>query len=275
MTTPSLADKVPSVASWGTSEQRKVDVREPEEHLTTMIDISAHLLCRDAGRFGRPPAAKWLIGRGWPELWGSLRHALGLVKPAWRQSGRTLGVHVFDMGAHSTCSELLQSCSVNSTPALPRSLFAAALSAQLRCEEKISTTEAVLAETTRAAPAPALASGFTCLFPRAPMPMANDAVRRSERNARGVWGAPETARVNPWHVTQQARQASSEWAERMLCVGASISERCGALMLLVPFSRGGRRRGASYRQPVFLFSLGVLRASGDSSSSLARACRAL
>ena len=217
MTTPSLADKVPSVASWGTSEQRKVDVREPEE-LTTMIDISAHLLCRDAGRFGRPPAAKWLIGRGWPELWGSLRHALGLVKPAWRQSGRTLGVHVFDMGAHSTCSELLQSCSVNSTPALPRSLFAAALSAQLRCEEKISTTEAVLAETTRAAPAPALASGFTCLFPRAPMPMANDAVRRSERNARGVWGAPETARVNPWHVTQQARQASSEWAERMLCL---------------------------------------------------------
>ena len=86
MTTPSLADKVPSVASWGTSEQRKVDVREPEEHLTTMIDISAHLLCRDAGRFGRPPAAKWLIGRGWPELWGSLRHALALVKPAWRQS---------------------------------------------------------------------------------------------------------------------------------------------------------------------------------------------
>ena len=243
-----------------------------------MIDISAHLLCRDAGRFGRPPAAKWLIGRGWPELWGSLRHALGLVKPAWRQSGRTLGVHVFDMGAHSTCSELLQSCSVNSTPALPRSLFAAALSAQLRCEEKISTTEAVLAETTRAAPAPALASGFTCLFPRAPMPMANDAVRRSERNARGVWGAPETARVNPWHVTQQARQASSEWAERML--GASISERCGALMLLVPFSRGGRRRGACHREPV-LFCLDS-RAGNiasfrrqDSSSSLARACRAL
>ena len=235
MTTPSLADKVPSVASWGTSEQRKVDVREPEEHLTTMIDISAHLLCRDAGRFGRPPAAKWLIGRGWPELWGSLRHALGLVKPAWRQSGRTLGVHVFDMGAHSTCSELLQSCSVNSTPALPRSLFAAALSAQLRCDENISTTEAVLAETTRAAPAPALASGFTCLFPRAPMPITNDAVLLSERNARGVCGAPETASVNPWHVAQQARQASSddEWAERML---APRSERGVVADAWCPFS---------------------------------------
>ena len=64
MTTPSLADKVPSVASWGTSEQRKVDVREPEEHLTTMIDISAHLLCRDAGRFGQVA--------DWPRLAGAL-----------------------------------------------------------------------------------------------------------------------------------------------------------------------------------------------------------
>ena len=44
MTTPSLADRVPSVASCGTSEQRKVDVREPEVHLTTKIDISAHLI---------------------------------------------------------------------------------------------------------------------------------------------------------------------------------------------------------------------------------------
>ena len=80
MTTPSLADKVPSVASWGTSEQRKVDVRV--RHLTTKTDIREHC----------------------------------------------------------ACSELLQSCSVNSTPALPSSLLAAALSAQSSCDEKISTT---------------------------------------------------------------------------------------------------------------------------------------
>ena len=92
-----------------------------------------------AGQRGQR-AADWLAGRG-----GSLRHALALVKPAWRQPDRTFAGLVLDMGAHSACSELLQSCSVNSTPALPRSLFAAALSAQLRCDEKISTTEAVLA----------------------------------------------------------------------------------------------------------------------------------
>lgn len=166
-----------------------------------------------AGQRG-PRAADWLAGRE-----GSLRHALALVKPAWRQPDRTFAGLVLDMGAHSACSELLQSCSVNSTPALPRSLFAAALSAQLRCDEKISTTEAVLAETTRAAPAPAFASGFICLVPRAPLPM-TIVVRLSGRNARevcGGGGAPETASVNPWQVARQARQASSaEYAERML-----------------------------------------------------------
>ena len=117
------------------------------------------------------------------------------------------------MGAYCTCSELLQSCSVNLMPALPRSVFVLRLSGQLRCDEKISTTEAVLAAATRAAPAAETASGFTPMFPRAPMPMPM-VVRRSERNARGVDGAP--AMVNPWHVAQQARQASSDEAARSM-----------------------------------------------------------
>lgn len=85
MTTPSLADKVPSVASWGTSEQRKVDVRV--RHLTTKTDMREHLR-QEAGRCGQPARTDWprLVG-GWgrPEACSGAGEAC--LAPLWPSLG--------------------------------------------------------------------------------------------------------------------------------------------------------------------------------------------
>eukprot|EP00964_Phaeocystis_antarctica_P068020 scaffold41215_cov57-Phaeocystis_antarctica.AAC.2 len=53
---------------------------------------------KKAGPISRPARSKRLIGRGWPKLGGSLRHALALTEACGEPAGRSLGPLVFRHG---------------------------------------------------------------------------------------------------------------------------------------------------------------------------------